>query len=102
MGRLGTSWRDLGKRDGGDEGMRVLGRSWRGLGEVFEDLAESWRQKVKKIALAISDYRPGEAKSVIRITFLRVPAEQERGSLQLLLNHVATILGPSWAILGPS
>ena len=80
----------------------ILRRSWGGLGEVLGDLAGSWRQKVRKIASAVSPYRPGEAKSVIRITFLRVPAEQERGSLQLLLNHVATILGPSWAVLGPS
>ena len=76
----------------------ILGGSWGGLGEVLGDLAGSWRQEVGKIALAISPYRPGEAKSVIRITFLRVPAEQEEGSLQLLLNHVATILEPSWAI----
>ena len=61
-----------------------MGRSWEGLGEVLRDLAESWRQEVEKIALAISDYRPEEAKSVIRITFLRVPAEQERGSRRLL------------------
>ena len=100
MGHLGGSLTDL---EGSLRGLwQVLRRSWGGLGDVLEDLAESWRQEVEKIALAISDYRPGEAKSVIRITFLRVPAEQERGSLQLLLNHVATILGPSWAILGPS
>ena len=53
-------------------------------GSSLGDLGESWRQEVGKIASAISPYRPGEAKSVIRITFLRVPAEQERGSLQLL------------------
>ena len=76
----------------------VLGKSWGGLEEILGILAGSWRQEVEKIAFAISDYRPEEAKSVIRITFLKVPAEQQRGSLQLLLNHVATILEPSWAI----
>ena len=30
---------------------------------------------------------------MIRITFLKVPAEQERGSLQLLTMNIATILG---------
>merc|ERR1712217_830231 len=45
-------------------------------GSSLGDLGESWRQEVGKIASAISPYRPGEAKSVIRITFLRVPAEQ--------------------------
>ena len=93
MGHLGGSLKGL---EGSLRGLwGVLGRSW----EILLDLGAN---RLKKIALAISDYRPGEAKSVIRITFLRVPAEQERGSLQLLLNHVATILGPSWAVLGPS
>ena len=61
-----------------------MGRSWGGLGEVLGDLGGSWRQEVGKIASAISHSRPGEAKSMIRITFSRVPAEQERGSSQLL------------------
>ena len=41
-------------------------------------------QEVEKIALAISDSRPGEAKSVIRIAFLALSAEQKRGSRQFL------------------
>ena len=53
-------------------------------GSSLGDLGESWRQEVGKIASAISHSRPGEAKSMIRITFSRVRAEQERGSSQLL------------------
>ena len=61
-----------------------MGRSWGGLGEVLGDLGGSWRQEVEKIALAISPSRPGEAKSVIRMAFLGVPAEPRRGSRRLL------------------
>ena len=82
MGHLGGSLRGLGGSLGGLWG--VLGRSWGGLGEVLGDLGGSWRQEVGKIALAISPSRPGEAKSVIRMAFLGVPAEQERGSRRLL------------------
>ena len=82
MGHLGGSLRGLGGSLGGLWG--VLGRSWGGLGEVLGDLGGSWRQEVGKLALAISPYHPGEAKSVIRMAFLGVPAEQERGSRRLL------------------
>ena len=71
LGHLGTILGHLGT---------ILGGSWVGLGGVLGDLGGSWGQEIEKIATAGSHHHPGEAKSVIRIAFLAVSAEQKKGS----------------------
>ena len=48
------------------------------------DLGKFWGQEIEKIEFAGSPPRLGEAKSVIRIAFLKVSAELGRGSRRLL------------------
>ena len=55
----------------------------------WEDLGGSWDEEVGKIATAGSDSHPEDAKSVIRIAFFAVSAEQERGSRRLLAMDIS-------------